>query len=184
MDGGDRLEVSVLGGIDEIAAAAWDACADAGGPTVRATRSPRTGSCWRSRPRARSGRGAGWAPRHSGRAAGRRGDRGHAALRQVAQPGRIHLRPQLGDAFERAGGRYYPKLQAAVPFTPATGRRFLTRPGLRGDRAARRWSQAATDWRRRTGCRRCTSPSAPAEERAWGEAAGPHAAAARSSSTG
>jgi uncharacterized protein len=29
------------------------------------------------------------------------------------------------DAFERAGGRYYPKLQIAVPFTPATGRRFL-----------------------------------------------------------
>ncbi|MDP2082284.1 MAG: GNAT family N-acetyltransferase [Pseudotabrizicola sp.] len=28
-------------------------------------------------------------------------------------------------AFERAGGRYYPKLQIAVPFTPATGRRFL-----------------------------------------------------------
>ena len=33
------------------------------------------------------------------------------------------------DAFERAGGAYYPKLQSAVPFTPATGRRFLTRPG-------------------------------------------------------
>jgi predicted N-acyltransferase len=32
-------------------------------------------------------------------------------------------------AYERAGGRYYPKLQMAVPFTPATGRRFLTRPG-------------------------------------------------------
>ena len=32
-------------------------------------------------------------------------------------------------AFERAGGQYYPKLQIAVPFTPATGRRFLTRPG-------------------------------------------------------
>jgi predicted N-acyltransferase len=29
------------------------------------------------------------------------------------------------DAFQRAGGNYYPKLQAAVPFTPATGRRFL-----------------------------------------------------------
>lgn len=28
-------------------------------------------------------------------------------------------------AFERAGGQYYPKLQIAVPFTPATGRRFL-----------------------------------------------------------
>ena len=33
-------------------------------------------------------------------------------------------------AYERAGGRYYPKLQAAVPFTPVTGRRFLTRPGF------------------------------------------------------
>lgn len=29
------------------------------------------------------------------------------------------------DAFERAGGRYYPKLQVAVPFTPATGPRLL-----------------------------------------------------------
>jgi predicted N-acyltransferase len=33
-------------------------------------------------------------------------------------------------AFERSGGRYYPKLQIAVPFTPATGRRFLTRTGF------------------------------------------------------
>ncbi|SHG46349.1 hypothetical protein SAMN02745157_4258 [Kaistia soli DSM 19436] len=31
------------------------------------------------------------------------------------------------DAFERAGGRYYPKLQVSVPFTPATGRRLLVR---------------------------------------------------------
>ncbi len=33
------------------------------------------------------------------------------------------------DAFERAGGRYYPKLQASVPFTPVTGPRLLIRPG-------------------------------------------------------
>ncbi|MAN65187.1 MAG: N-acetyltransferase [Hyphomonas sp.] len=33
------------------------------------------------------------------------------------------------DAFERAGGTYYPKLLAAVPFTPVTGRRLLVRPG-------------------------------------------------------
>jgi len=32
-------------------------------------------------------------------------------------------------AYERAGGRYYPKLQIAVPFTPVTGRRLLVRPG-------------------------------------------------------
>ena len=33
------------------------------------------------------------------------------------------------EAFERAGGDYYPKLQVAVPFTPVTGRRLLVRPG-------------------------------------------------------
>ncbi|MBI3700316.1 MAG: N-acetyltransferase [Afipia sp.] len=32
------------------------------------------------------------------------------------------------DAFERAGGSYYPKLQATVPFTPAAGSRLLVRP--------------------------------------------------------
>ncbi len=31
------------------------------------------------------------------------------------------------DALERAGGRYYPKLQSSVPFTPVTGRRLLVR---------------------------------------------------------
>jgi len=31
------------------------------------------------------------------------------------------------DAWERAGGRYYPKLQVAVPFTPVPGRRLLAR---------------------------------------------------------
>lgn len=34
------------------------------------------------------------------------------------------------DAFERAGGHYYPKLQASVPFTPATGPRLLIRGGV------------------------------------------------------
>lgn len=34
------------------------------------------------------------------------------------------------DAFFRAGGDYYPKLQISVPFTPATGRRFLTSPDI------------------------------------------------------
>ena len=31
------------------------------------------------------------------------------------------------DAYERAGGAYYPKLQIAVPFTPVPGRRLLAR---------------------------------------------------------
>ena len=37
------------------------------------------------------------------------------------------------EAFELAGGRYYPKLQVAVPFTPVPGRRLLTPPGPEAD---------------------------------------------------
>ena len=33
------------------------------------------------------------------------------------------------DAFERAGGRYYPKIQCSIPFTPATGPRLLVADG-------------------------------------------------------
>jgi predicted N-acyltransferase len=46
------------------------------------------------------------------------------------------------DAFERAGGRYYPKLLVAVPFTPATGHRLLVPAGA--DAAALRRTLAAT----------------------------------------
>jgi uncharacterized protein len=38
------------------------------------------------------------------------------------------------DAYERAGGRYYPKLQVSVPFTPATGPRLLIRDGVDRER--------------------------------------------------
>lgn len=48
------------------------------------------------------------------------------------------------DAYSRAGGHYYPKLQVAVPFTPATGRRFL----VAGDQdLARRQSELAAGLR-------------------------------------
>ena len=50
------------------------------------------------------------------------------------------------DAYERTGRRYYPKLVAAVPFTPATGTRLLVRPGA--DVAAR---ARAADRRRARG---------------------------------
>ena len=36
------------------------------------------------------------------------------------------------NAYERAGGKYYPKLQVSVPFTPVPGPRLLVRPGLGG----------------------------------------------------
>jgi predicted N-acyltransferase len=40
------------------------------------------------------------------------------------------------DAYERAGGSYYPKLQVCVPFTPAGGRRLLVRPGPQAEAVA------------------------------------------------
>ena len=40
-------------------------------------------------------------------------------------------------AFDRYGERYYPKLVAATPFTPATGPRFLVRPGADRERVGR-----------------------------------------------
>jgi predicted N-acyltransferase len=72
---------------------------------------------------------------------------------------------------ERAGGAYYPKLQGAVPFTPATGRRFLTRPGFEAagraallEGALRLAQGAEVSSLHVTFC--------TAEEREWGEAAG------------
>lgn len=47
------------------------------------------------------------------------------------------------DAFERAGGRYYPKLQSSVPFTPATGPRLMTTTEGEGDADALRRMLAA-----------------------------------------
>ncbi len=53
------------------------------------------------------------------------------------------------EALERAGGRYYPKLQISSPFTPATGPRLLVRPGPDADAIRRRLATAATDLARR-----------------------------------
>jgi len=39
------------------------------------------------------------------------------------------------DAYERAGGSYYPKLQVAVPFTPVTGPRLLVKRGPKAEAA-------------------------------------------------
>ncbi len=55
------------------------------------------------------------------------------------------------DAYERAGGRYYPKLQVSVPFTPATGRRLLVQPGPEAVRRQRILGEAATQLTRRHG---------------------------------
>jgi len=49
------------------------------------------------------------------------------------------------EAYERAGGSYYPKLQVSVPFTPATGRRLLARPGPHADAVSTALADALVD---------------------------------------
>ena len=54
-------------------------------------------------------------------------------------------------AFEHAGGDYYPKLQCSVPFTPVTGPRILIRPGVDRASALRAMAGALTELCRRAG---------------------------------
>jgi predicted N-acyltransferase len=55
------------------------------------------------------------------------------------------------EAYVRAGGRYYPKLQTAVPFTPVPGPRLLVRPDLPFAPYAHALIEAAIDGARRHG---------------------------------
>jgi len=58
------------------------------------------------------------------------------------------------EAYERAGGSYYPKLQVSVPFTPATGRRLLVRAGPQAEAVRAHLVDALADV-----CRRCSASS-------------------------
>lgn len=75
------------------------------------------------------GRGTGWQPQYMRAEAG--GEVIAVAPLYVKSHslGEYIFDHSWAHAYERAGGRYYPKLQGAVPFTPVTGRRLLTRPG-------------------------------------------------------
>ncbi|SLN64985.1 hypothetical protein PSA7680_03429 [Pseudoruegeria aquimaris] len=127
----DQIEIHVLGSLEEVAPQAWDACAApeaAGGgrpfdpfTTHRFLLAlERSGSV---------GPGTGWSPRHL---TAHRGGEMIAAAPLYAKShsqGEYIFDHNWAHAYENAGGRYYPKLQIAVPFTPATGRRFLVKPG-------------------------------------------------------
>lgn len=122
-DGGDGATVQVVGGIGKVSAAAWDACFGDGDPFVShafISALERSGS---------AAPAAGWAPAHltatvDGRLAG-------AAPLYVKSHsyGEYVFDHAWAAAFERAGGRYYPKLQACVPFTPVPGPRLAVAPG-------------------------------------------------------
>jgi hypothetical protein len=124
-----KAEVSVHRRIAEIGRAGWDACA--GAPDYAANpfvaydfldiveesgcAAPRTG----------------WAPQHLAV----RDDTGEVAavaplyLKSHSQ-GEYVFDHSWADAYERAGGRYYPKLIAASPFSPVTGPRLMVRPDV------------------------------------------------------
>lgn len=131
MDASRQFEIEVLTNLTQIDARDWDACAcpeaaDGGRPLDPFTTHRFLSALEQS---GSVGAGSGWTARHL--VARVDGEviacaplyaKGHSQGEYIFDHNWAH-------AYERAGGRYYPKLQMAVPFTPATGRRFLTKPG-------------------------------------------------------
>jgi uncharacterized protein len=146
-----ELILRVANSIGDITADAWDACANPGFADL-GSRSHDPGSCATNGQGSRLGTGynpfishdflsslelsdsvrgrVGWQPMHLLATA----DQG-MLLGAVPCYVKSHSRGEYvfdhgwAEAYERAGGSYYPKLQVSVPFTPATGRRLLVRPG-------------------------------------------------------
>ncbi len=130
MDGEAQISIDVLTSLSQIEAAEWDSCACPEGETGR-PRDPFTTHRFLHALEASGsvGPGTGWQPRYL---VARHEDQAVACAPLYAKghsQGEYIFDHNWAHAYENAGGEYYPKLQLAVPFTPATGRRFLTRPG-------------------------------------------------------
>ncbi len=134
-DSGDQLTIRVNDGIAQIDAVSWDACAlppdGDGNPFVSHAFLLALEESGSVGPR------SGWRPQHLS-AVGPDGVllgcmplylKSHSQGEYVFDQG-------WADAFERAGGQYYPKLQSAVPFSPVPGQRILLRPGPLSDQVA------------------------------------------------
>lgn len=125
-----QIEVTVIGSLDQIEAAEWDACACPEGAEGRPIDPFTTYRFLQALERSGSvGEGSGWTPRHI---LARQGGKLIGVMPCYAKghsQGEYIFDFNWAHAYENAGGAYYPKLQAAVPFTPATGRRFLTAVG-------------------------------------------------------
>src|ERR1051325_9566197 len=128
------LRIRVLPSLAEIPAAAWDACANPDGSSGASALpyNPFISHDFLASLEASGSSIArtGWQPQHLV-AETEGGDvlgvapcylKSHSRGEYVFDRG-------WAEAYERAGGDYYPKLQVSVPFTPATGRRLLVPPG-------------------------------------------------------
>jgi predicted N-acyltransferase len=120
----DPLTLRLVGDISTVPAAAWDECAGTANPFVShdfLAALEASGSV---------GGRSGWRPCHAV-LEDRRG-RLRAAVPLYLKRhsyGEYVFDHGWAAAYERAGGRYYPKLQGAVPFTPVPGPRLLVAPG-------------------------------------------------------
>jgi hypothetical protein len=126
-DGRDGLTIRCMRGIGAISAEAWNACAGEDNPFCThafLSAMEHSGSATPA---------SGWSPRHLVAES----PDGHllacAPLYVKSHSyGEYVFDWSWADAWHKAGGHYYPKLQCAVPFTPATGPRLLIHPDWRG----------------------------------------------------
>ena len=131
-----KPEVSVHRRVSEIGRDAWDACTAApdyaANPFVSYDFLDIAEESGCAAPR------TGWAPQHLAvrDACGAVAAVAPLYLKSHSQ-GEYVFDHSWADAYERAGGRYYPKLIAAAPFSPVTGPRLLVRPDVDRDAGRR-----------------------------------------------
>ena len=130
MDGSDRLSIKVVERLSRIRAADWDECAGPDNPFVSHAfldaLEDSNSACAET----------GWLPQHLALEDGNGRLLGAVPMYLKSHSyGEYVFDHGWAEAYERAGGRYYPKLQVAVPFTPVTGNRLLIRPGAPPDAA-------------------------------------------------
>ena len=124
---GQKTEIEVRDTIRDLPAGDWDDCADPGRTEGQRSENPFvTHRFFAALEESDSvGSGTGWYPRYL---VVRDQEQLVAAAPMYVKEhsqGEYVFDHNWAHAYEQAGGRYYPKLQSAVPFTPVTGRRFL-----------------------------------------------------------
>ena len=130
------LRIRVLPAIADLPAEAWDACANPNANSQDRSYNPFISHAFLSALEASGSATArtGWQPQHliaeteDGAVLG-----AAPAYLKSHSRGEYVFDAGWADAYERAGGSYYPKVQVSVPFTPATGRRLLVLPGDNAD---------------------------------------------------
>lgn len=125
------VEIRAHDSLADIPAQDWDACACPEAADGRPPTDPFTTHRFLSALETSGsvGRGTGWQPRYLTAHLGQEMIAVAPLYAKSHSQGEYIFDFNWAHAYESAGGRYYPKLQIAVPFTPATGRRLLVKPG-------------------------------------------------------